>query len=87
MPMHAAAAADCCDHPECERRFDDIDRRLDAFEKRLDGQDERWERVLESVHKVETAVANLNGRIAGYLVAATLLGTVVAFVAQRVLGH
>jgi hypothetical protein len=86
MPVHAAPAGDCCDHPECTRRFDDIDRRLELFEKRLDAQDERWERLLEAVHEVKTSVANLNGRLAGYLVAATLLGTVVAFIAQRVLG-
>lgn len=49
-----------------------------AFSKRLD-------QVTEGLAQVRSDVAGLRGYLAGYLVGAAILGTIVAFLAQRVL--
>ena len=59
-------------------------RRFDAIEKRLDEQDGKWTELWKEISEVGKKLAGLEGRIAGYLVAASLLGTAVAFIAAYV---
>jgi hypothetical protein len=61
----------------CSRRFDEIERRLSE-------QGSAWEAIWKELSGVRERLAGLEGRIAGYLVAASLLGTAVAFVAAYV---
>jgi uncharacterized coiled-coil protein SlyX len=79
-------AGGTCSHETCNQRFADFKARLDAQEKRLDDMDDTWEELQRSITELKVGLASLNGRIAGYLVAASLLGTIVAFIAQKVLG-
>jgi hypothetical protein len=51
----------------------------------LEKDDERWSKVWARLDVLADRLSNLDGRIAGYLVAATLLGTAVAFIAAYVL--
>lgn len=48
----------------------------------LEKDDERWGKVWNRLDTLSDKLSNLDGRIAGYLVAATLLGVVVAFIAS-----
>jgi chromosome segregation ATPase len=74
-----ARCADGCPQVDiCEQRFK-------SLEARLDSHDGRWRELNESLTKVREKLSSLEGRLAGYLVAASLLGTVVAFIAAYVL--
>lgn len=77
---------ECRASTDCSRRFDLIESRLAHVEREQRDQSDRWEEIRKSVTDLKVGLASLNGRLAGYLVAASLLGTVVAFIAQRVLG-
>lgn len=59
--------------------------RLEGIEADLEGLSARWDQLWEAISGVREKLASLDGRLAGYLVAAALLGTVVAFIAQVVL--
>ncbi len=54
------------------------------FRVHLEKDDERWGKVWNRLDTLSDKLSNLDGRIAGYLVAATLLGTAVAFIAAYV---
>lgn len=70
----------CENSPACDKAFEEIERRLGKLE------DESWkEKLTEKLTEVEKAIANLNGRLVGYLAAASVLGASLLFVAQRVL--
>lgn len=74
-------------HPDCMRRFGDLERRMVSLEDSHKAQAAQWITLSQAVNDVKVALASLNGRLAGYLVAASLLGTVVAFIAQKTLGN
>lgn len=79
MPQHD----DSCDmHPTCELRLKAMEQRLGLLEGDVLDQNDKWAEIGNQITSLKEAVANLNGRLAGYLVAATLLGTIVAFLAQ-----
>jgi len=78
--MTVKSAEAVCENPVCERRFDELERRITALE-----DDESLEKIWNAVNEIREKVANLNGRIAGYLIAGGLLGAVVAVLAQLLL--
>jgi hypothetical protein len=55
-------------------RFQEIDRRMKSIE-----------RIWETLNTIQKDVANLNGRMAGYLLAGGVLGAALGFVAQLAL--
>ena len=77
MSSEASDIGICPHHHDCDRRFSDLERRMET----LDG---RWSQLHIDVTKVREKLAGLEGRIAGYLVAASLLGVCVAFIAAYV---
>lgn len=76
MPDHEPAAV-------CQERFANIAKRLDDLEKA------EWRVELrelsKTVGKLGEQIANLNGRIAGYLVAGGILGAILSGLVQYVL--
>ena len=72
----------CLAHPECDRRLRLVEDRLDAIEA---DTTEKWDKISDAIVELKVGLGSLNGRIAGYLVAASLLGVVVAFLAEYVL--
>jgi hypothetical protein len=72
----------CHANPDCSRRFDEMERRLGKIET---DNSAKWDTISLSITELKVSVGNLNGRLAGYLLAASLLGVVVAFIAQAVL--
>jgi hypothetical protein len=72
----------CHANPDCDRRFDEMERRLGHIET---AHSAKWDAISLSITELKVSVGNLNGRLAGYLLAASLLGVVVAFIAQAVL--
>lgn len=76
-------------HPRIDSELRDLDRRLLALER--EGREDRkdlWAavgRVEKSSSDVAAAVANIKGWLAGSMIAASLLGAVVAFIAMRAL--
>lgn len=77
MPMNQTRTA--CPYADvCAEKFR-------ALSARIDEQDGRWRSIDSGLSTVREKLAGLEGRIAGYLVAASLLGTVVAFIAAYVL--
>jgi len=78
MPTPGEPCDPCPQVGICEEKFKALDARIDA-------QAKRWDTVDASLTVVREKLAGLEGRIAGYLVAASLLGTAVAFIAAYVL--
>ena len=72
------------EHPAFRERLAGLERRMEVVEET---QGEKWDSLWKAVGEVRESVANLNGRIAGYLLAAGLLGSVVAIIAQVAIGH
>jgi hypothetical protein len=68
----------CQHYDECQRRFEELSERILRV-------DSRWRDISAALVAVEVKLAALEGRMAGYLVAASLLGTVVAFLAAYIL--
>lgn len=69
-----------CRNPVCDRRLDDLERRVTDLED--DGfKADLWKVIGE----IKVSVANLNGRMAGYLLAGGILGAAVAVLAQVVM--
>lgn len=66
-----------CENPVCERHFAELERRVEALEK-----DDTVNALQESVNALSQQLANLNGRVTGYLLAGSLIGAVVAILAQ-----
>lgn len=75
MPNSEPAA---CPHFDCERRFGEIERRLETL-------DDDWRAMNAALNTISVKLARLEGRIAGYLVAASIIGSAVAFLAAYVL--
>jgi hypothetical protein len=75
----AEVAAVCGDHPGCEQRFKDLERRVSDLE-----DDDFKGKLWEAIRSLERTVADLNGRITGYLIAGGLLGAVVGTLASVV---
>lgn len=70
-----------CVTPEvCYRRFDELERRMTILESDT-WRDNMWGKI----NDIAKDVANLNGRITGYLLAGGVLGAVLATLAQLVL--
>jgi hypothetical protein len=69
--------------PVCVQRFLQIEKRLDKLER------DEWrgeiKGVAEKVDALAQQMANLNGRIAGYLVAGGILGAILSGTVQFVL--
>jgi len=67
----------------CDQRFADIDRRLDVIEKA------EWRGEIKALSTematLRESLANLNGRIAGYLVAGGILGSLLSGLVQYVI--
>ncbi len=70
------------DHPRIDALLTDHSRRLDRLEE--EGHAERRE-LWQSLGRLEKTVENMRGWIAGAMLAATMLGGIVAFIAARVL--
>jgi len=72
-----------CENPVCARRFDESERRLEKLEK------DDWRKEIGELRSVifdlKASLANLNGRMVGYLAAAAILASVLSGVAQYVL--
>lgn len=81
-PTPAPFHVKCDRWDECQRERKDLQDRIEEVrrEKREDN-DKLW----AAVNTMVASVARLEGRLAGYLLAATVLGTVVAFIAQKVM--
>jgi hypothetical protein len=66
-----------------------LEERVKLLEEKItkheDKDDERWSEMWGVMNEMRTKLANLDGRLVGYLVAANLLGIVVAFIAAYVL--
>lgn len=77
MNLEPAESA-ACPHDACEGRFRDLGRRLELLE-------DDWRSMGDALSDIREKLAELKGRMAGYLVAASLLGTAVAFLAAYVL--
>lgn len=61
------------------QKFEEHEKRLARLE------DETWkDKVIEKLAELQASVANLNGRLVGYVLAAGVLGSVVAFIATKV---
>jgi hypothetical protein len=71
---------ECANPAVCDRRFAELERRVTALES-----DEFKREIWNAVNTIRESVANLNGRMAGYLLAGGLLGAVVAILAQFVM--
>jgi hypothetical protein len=82
MGLDDRFSAACRANPDCDRRFDEMERRLGHIESTHSA---KWDAISLSITELKVSVGNLNGRLAGYLLAASLLGVVVAFIAQAVL--
>lgn len=69
--------------PLCDRRFDDLERRLELLEKA------EWRSELKDLAKavgdLKEQLANLNGRMIGYLAAAGVLAAILSGLVQFVL--
>ncbi len=79
-----------CDRwPDCKERHDMLVARVKELEEeKREDLAQLWNEVrklAESVSKVATSVAGLDGRMAGYLAAAGVLAAVVAAIAQKLL--
>lgn len=69
----------CEQNPACTKSFIEVERRLTKLE------DFGWvESIRSDIKSLDRAVANLNGRLSGYVIAGGLLGAALTFVAQRV---
>lgn len=73
----------CEDCPHIDRCSD----RFSVIEERIHEVDSRWSGIQSEIGLLREKVGSLEGRIAGYLIAASLVGTAVAFIAAKVLGH
>lgn len=70
----------CEVNPACMKSFEEVERRISRLEE------DPWKKELtQGLTEVKEAIANLNGRLVGYLAAAGILGAGLLFVAQRVL--
>ena len=69
-------------NPLCERRLDDLEEWRRSTER-----DETIRELWTVVRKLEQGVANLNGRLAGYLFAGGLIGTIVGALAAILAGQ
>lgn len=70
----------CPNGPLNDQRFAEVNRRLAALES------DTWRRDLwDAVTEIKASVANLNGRITGYLIAGGVLGAVLSSLASYVL--
>jgi Flp pilus assembly protein TadB len=65
-----------------------LEERVKVLEENLrahvEKDDERWNKVWGRLDSISDKLSNLDGRVGAYLVAATLLGVVVAFIAAYV---
>lgn len=69
-------------HPRIDSNLVDHERRISKLE--AEGREDRKE-LWVAVGRVEAAVQNMKGWLAGAMIAATLLGGIVAFIAQKAL--
>lgn len=79
--------ADCphiSDHPVLDQRVTELERRVTSLEST---QNDKWDKLNQSFADLRASVANLSGRVTGYLLAAGLLGAVVAIIAQIAITH
>jgi hypothetical protein len=81
-----------CDRwDECQRRDEEVKKMIDALnaEKREDHR-EIWDAIREtnsSVMRLAVSVSGLNGKMAGYIVAGSILSGALLFVATYVFKH
>ena len=78
IPPSYNSAPENCPHFGCEQRFGDLERRMEML-------DSDWRSLRVDLTAIREQLGELRGKIAGYLVAATLLGTAVAFLAAYML--
>lgn len=67
-----ASNLECGNPAVCDVKFGELERRVKDLE-----EDDFKEKLWTAVRGIESTVSNLNGRVAGYLVAGGLLGSVV----------
>lgn len=60
---------------------------LDFIRERMDRFDDRLEALETRLALTETALARIEGRLLGYLAAATIIGGILLFLAQLFVGH
>lgn len=58
--------------------------RFEALEQRIEHMETSYDKSWDVLQKIAQDTAHLKGRIAGYLLAASMLGSIVAFLAMKV---
>jgi hypothetical protein len=79
MGYTGEAPSFCEVNPACAKSFEEIERRL------MKAEDDSWRQKIDNkLSDLQADIANLNGRLVGYLAAAGVLGGGLVFLAQKV---
>jgi hypothetical protein len=74
------------EHPAIVQRITTLEREMSETRHRLDKDSSEWQAFLISFGELKAQLAGLNGRVAGYLLAGSLLAAIVAVLAGKVAG-
>lgn len=66
--------------PSCQKSFDECERRIARLE-----DDDFKQKLWDALSRLQSDVANLNGRLAGYVAVGSVFGAALSFLVQRMI--